>query len=61
MNIVEVATAAIFYQFTMYTAIRLAHKGFTLGEVALTSFGATVLFFELVALTVARVSSSIFQ
>jgi dolichol kinase len=57
MNYIELVTASIFYQCTMYCAIRLAHRGFTLGEVALTAFGATVLFFELVFLTTAKANT----
>ena len=47
--------ASIFYQFTLYTAVRLAHHGFTVGELGLVSFGATVLFMEMMNLTLSRV------
>jgi dolichol kinase len=36
-------------------AIRLAHQGFTLGELGLFATGATVLFMELTNLTIAQV------
>lgn len=52
---IEVVAASLFYQFTMYSAVRLAHHGFTLGELGLTCFGATVLFMEMMNLTIARV------
>lgn len=52
----EVVAASLFYQFTLYIAVRLAHHGFTLGELSLVSFGATVLFMEMMNLTTARVS-----
>lgn len=54
----EMAAAAMFYQFTLYSAIRLAHHGFTLGELGLVSFGATSLFMEVMNLTMARVCQS---
>jgi dolichol kinase len=48
--------AALFYQFTLYMAIRLAHRGFTLGELALVCFGGTALCMEFLNFTIARVS-----
>jgi dolichol kinase len=59
MSCLEVAVASLFYQFTLYVAIRLAHRGFTLGELGILAFGGTVLFLELVNVTIARVSSVI--
>lgn len=47
---------SVFFQFTLYMAVRLAHRGFTLGELGLVSFGATVLFSEMLNITRARVS-----
>lgn len=55
MRYVDVLAAAFFFQFTLYVAIRLAHRGFSLGELGLVAFGATVLFAEMVDLTAARV------
>jgi hypothetical protein len=52
----EAVAASLFYQFTLYSAVRLAHHGFTLGELSLVSFGATVLFMEMMNLTIARVT-----
>lgn len=52
----DVASMASFYQFTLYMAIRLAHHSFTLGELGLTTFGACILFWEALHLTIARVS-----
>ncbi|KAH9983087.1 hypothetical protein BJV74DRAFT_980805 [Russula compacta] len=51
----EVASGSVFFQFSLYIAVRLAHRGFTLGELGLVVFGATALFIELVSLTVARI------
>ncbi|KAI0784170.1 hypothetical protein C8Q75DRAFT_724975 [Abortiporus biennis] len=55
MNYFEMVVASLFYQFTLYTAIRLAHHGFTLGELGLVGFGATVLFMEMMNITRARI------
>ncbi|KAI0261504.1 hypothetical protein BC834DRAFT_895602 [Gloeopeniophorella convolvens] len=51
----EIASGSIFFQSSLYIAARLAHRGFTLGELGLVVFGATALFMELVNLTVARI------
>jgi dolichol kinase len=51
----EIASGSVFFQFSLYIAVRLAHRGFTLGELGLVVFGATALFIELVNLTIARV------
>ncbi|KAI0067387.1 hypothetical protein BV25DRAFT_1794947 [Artomyces pyxidatus] len=51
----EVACASVFYQFSLYIAVRLAHRGFTLGELGLVVFGATALYMELVNLTIAKI------
>lgn len=50
----EVAVSSLFYQFSLYIAIRLAHRGFTLGELGIVAFGGTVLFMEMLNLTIAR-------
>ncbi|EMD34151.1 hypothetical protein CERSUDRAFT_117640 [Gelatoporia subvermispora B] len=55
MSYFEVVMSSLFYQFTLYIAIRLAHHGFTLGELGLVCFGATVLFSELLNITIARI------
>ncbi|KAI0077875.1 hypothetical protein K474DRAFT_1706914 [Panus rudis PR-1116 ss-1] len=51
----EVVVSSTIFQFSLYTAVRLAHRGFTLGELALTCFGATVLFMEMTNITIARI------
>jgi dolichol kinase len=51
----DVASSSVFFQFSLYIAVRLAHRGFTLGELGLVVFGATALFMELNNLTIARV------
>jgi hypothetical protein len=51
----DVASSSVFFQFSLYIAVRLAHRGFTLGELGLVVFGATALFMELANLTIARV------
>ena len=56
MTYIDIATSAVFYQFTLYIAIRTAHHSLTLGELGLVCFGATVLFMEAFNLTIARVS-----
>lgn len=45
----------MFFQFSLYACVRVAHHGFTFGELGLVAFGATVLFMELVNLTKAKV------
>ena len=55
MSYFEVVASAMFFQFSLYISVRLAHRGFTFGELGLVAFGATVLFMELVNLTIAKV------
>ncbi|GJE94508.1 dolichol kinase sec59 [Phanerochaete sordida] len=55
----EIVAASVFYQFSLYAAVRLAHHGFTLGELGLVSFGATALFMEMMNLTISRILPSI--
>ncbi|KAL4074815.1 hypothetical protein V8B97DRAFT_1868302 [Scleroderma yunnanense] len=47
----EIIIGTIFYQFCLYVALRLAHGGFTLGELAVVSFGGLALGTELLGLT----------
>ncbi|KAI0635743.1 hypothetical protein C8Q77DRAFT_1216322 [Trametes polyzona] len=54
MTYFDVVTSATFFQFSLYICVRLAHRGFTFGEVSLVAFGATILFMELVNLTSAK-------
>jgi hypothetical protein len=55
MNHFELIFGAFFYQFALYIAIRLAHRGFTLGELGIVSFGGIALCMELVNITIAGV------
>ena len=56
MSFIELLLCSLFYQGALYLAIRLAHQGFTLGELGIVVFGASVLFMEGFNITVARVS-----
>lgn len=58
MSYFEVVASAMFFQFSLYACVRVAHHGLTFGELALVAFGATVLFMELVNLTKAKVRTS---
>ncbi|TDL25620.1 hypothetical protein BD410DRAFT_813380 [Rickenella mellea] len=51
----DIALSSLFYQFTLYMAIRLAHRSFTLGELGLVSFGGTVIAMEAAHLTIAKI------
>ncbi|KAG5645550.1 hypothetical protein DXG03_005825 [Asterophora parasitica] len=55
LNHFEIIFSALFYQFTLYMAIRLAHRGFTLGELGLVCFGGTALSLEFLNITIARI------
>ncbi|VDB85471.1 unnamed protein product [Peniophora sp. CBMAI 1063] len=54
LSLWDFASLALFYQFSLYIAVRLAHHALTLGELAIIAFGATALFSELAHLTLAR-------
>nr|VWO95877.1 Histidine kinase (EC [Ganoderma boninense] len=56
MSYFEVVASAMFFQFSLYACVRVAHHGLTFGELALVAFGATVLFMELVNLTKAKIA-----
>jgi len=56
MSFVELLLCSMFYQAALYLVIRLAHQGFTLGELGVVVFGASVLFMEGFNITVAMVS-----
>lgn len=47
----DVVLATLFYQFSLYVCVRLARRGFTLGELGLVCHAATALFMETVNLT----------
>ncbi|CAA7266925.1 unnamed protein product [Cyclocybe aegerita] len=55
LNVFEVVVVSFFYQFTLYVALRLAHRGFTLGELGLVSFGGTAICLEFLNITIARI------
>ncbi|KAJ6631015.1 hypothetical protein B0H10DRAFT_1938590 [Mycena sp. CBHHK59/15] len=55
LSLFDVIVASLFYQFTLYVAIRMAHRGFTLGELALVCFGGTAVFMEFLNITIARI------
>jgi dolichol kinase len=57
LNYLELAFGSLFYQFSLYIAMRLAHRVFTLGELGLVSFGGTALYMEFLNLTIATVRS----
>ncbi|KAJ7510380.1 hypothetical protein B0H11DRAFT_2168715 [Mycena galericulata] len=46
-------TGALFYQLTLYVALRMAHRGFTLGELGLVCFGGAAVFMEGLGLSAA--------
>ena len=53
----DIIIATLFYQFSLYVCVRLARRGFTLGELGVVCTAATALFMETVNLTRMRVSS----
>ena len=55
MHNLEIIVSSMFFQFALYVGIRLAHGGFTLGELGIVSFGGTALYMELLNLTTAKV------
>lgn len=55
ISYLDIGIGSLFYQFCLYIALRLAHGGFTLGELALVCFGGLSLATELLGLTRARV------
>ncbi|KAF5382069.1 hypothetical protein D9615_004280 [Tricholomella constricta] len=55
LNYFETIFGALFYQFALYMAIRLAHRGFTLGELGLVCFGGTAISMEFLNITIARI------
>ncbi|KAG9049765.1 hypothetical protein FS837_009181 [Tulasnella sp. UAMH 9824] len=55
LTYLDTALISFTYQFIIYVMVRLARRGFTLGELGLVAQGATALFMESVALTTARI------
>ncbi|WWD01023.1 hypothetical protein V866_007961 [Kwoniella sp. B9012] len=47
----DIVIATLFYQFSLYVCVRLARRGFTLGELGVVCNAATALFMEVVNLT----------
>ena len=54
----DIVIATLFYQFSLYVCVRLARRGFTLGELAVVCNAATALFMETVNLTRMKVCRS---
>ncbi|KAF8624531.1 hypothetical protein AX15_005841 [Amanita polypyramis BW_CC] len=46
---------SLFYQFALYVALRMAHRGFTLGELSLVCFGGVAVGMEVLNITIARI------
>lgn len=55
MSHFEAVLASVFYPFTLYAGLRLAHRGFTVGELGLVCFGGTALCLEFLQLTIAKI------
>lgn len=58
LSVVDVVIASLFHQFSMYVCVRLARRGFTLGELGIVAQFSTALFMETVNLTRAKVGPS---
>lgn len=58
LSTIDILIASLYHQFSMYVCVRLARKGFTLGELGIVSGFSSALFMEVVNLTRARVRSS---
>ena len=52
----DIVIATLSYQFSLYVCVRLARRGFTLGELAVVCNAATALFMETVNITRMKVS-----
>lgn len=57
MSASDIVIATLFYQFSLYVCIRLARRGFTLGELGVVCNAATALFMESVNMTRMKVSA----
>ncbi|THV02843.1 hypothetical protein K435DRAFT_748744 [Dendrothele bispora CBS 962.96] len=55
LSYLEVAVISSFFQCTLYGAVRLAHRGFTLGELGMVAFGGTAMFMEFLNFTKAKI------
>lgn len=56
--VVDIVIASLFHQFSLYVCVRLARRGFTLGELSVVALFSSALFMEVVNLTRAKVSQS---
>lgn len=57
MSYFEIILCSVLYQLYLYFAIRMAHRGCTVGELGLMCFGGVALSMELMNMTKARVGS----
>ncbi|KZV97450.1 hypothetical protein EXIGLDRAFT_832857 [Exidia glandulosa HHB12029] len=55
LSILDVGLISLFHQFALYVMVRLARRGFTLGELGMVGQIATGMFMETFNLTVARI------
>jgi len=55
MSSFEAVLISVFYPFTLYAGLRLAHRGFTVGELGLICFGGAAVCLECMHLTFAKV------
>ncbi|KAL7418737.1 dolichol kinase [Cryptotrichosporon argae] len=51
MSASDIIIATLFYQFSLYVCVRLAKRGFTLGELGVVCHAATALFMETINMT----------
>ena len=56
MSHFEAVLTSVFYPFTLYAGLRLAHRGFTVGELGLVCLGGTSLCLEFLQLTIANIN-----
>lgn len=54
----DIVIATLFYQFCIYVCVRLARRGFTLGEMGIVTHAGTALFMETVNMTRTKVSDT---
>lgn len=52
----DLVLSTLFFQFCLYVCVRLARRGFTLGELGIVSHAGTGLFMEVINLTRSKVS-----
>ncbi|KAF8207184.1 hypothetical protein K438DRAFT_1755875 [Mycena galopus ATCC 62051] len=55
LSLFDVFVSALFYQFALYVALRMAHRSLTLGELGLVCFGGTAVFMEFLNITISRI------